>query len=137
VSVILLCSVALALVYLLITPPKFTATGEMVIDTRKVQILQQQSVLSDVQIDASTTQTQVEVLKSKNISLAVIRKLHLTKDPEFGKRVFGFVFGQGEASTEQEKEESAVDYFEEHRTINRQGLTYFIQIDFTSLDSMK
>jgi polysaccharide biosynthesis transport protein len=141
VSVILLCSVALALVYLLITTPKFTATGEMVIDTRKVQILQQQSVLSDVQIDASTTQTQVEVLKSKNISLAVIRKLHLTKDPEFGKRLidrtFGFVFGQSEAPTEQEKEESALDYFEEHRTVNRQGLTYFIQVDFTSIDPKK
>jgi polysaccharide biosynthesis transport protein len=140
-SVILLHSVALALIYLLIAPPKFTATGEMVIDARKVQLLQQQSVLSDAQIDASTSQTQVEVLKSKNISLAVIRKLHLTKDPEFGERfidrALGFVFGQGEAPTEPEKEESALDYFQEHRTVKRQGLTSFIQVDFTSLDPGK
>ena len=49
---------ALAVLYLVMTPPKFTATGSMVIDTRKVQILQQQqSVLGDIQIDAATVQT--------------------------------------------------------------------------------
>src|ERR1700733_14097745 len=83
VSVILVCSLALAILYLLNTPPRFTASGAMVIDTHKVQVLDKESVLGDAQIDASTVQTQVEMLKSDNIALAVIRKLHLIDDPEF------------------------------------------------------
>ena len=83
VSVIIVCSLALAILYLVNTPPQFTASGAMVIDTRKVQVLNKESVLGETQIDASTVQTQVEMLKSDNIALAVIRKLHLTDDPEF------------------------------------------------------
>ena len=83
VSVIILCSLALAILYLVNTPPKFTATGAMVIDTRKVQVLDKESVLGDAQIDAATVQTQVAMLQSDNIALAVIRKLHLIDDPEF------------------------------------------------------
>jgi succinoglycan biosynthesis transport protein ExoP len=143
VVVIMLCSLALALLYLFNTPPMFTAGGAMVIDTRKVQILQMgtqnQSVLGDLQIDASTVQTQVEVLKSDNISLAVIRKLHLTKDPEFvgpGKglisRILGFVFGPDKPRAEYELEQAALAYFGGQRTVTREGLTYVIEIGFTS-----
>jgi succinoglycan biosynthesis transport protein ExoP len=143
VSVIMLCSLALALLYLFSTPPMFTAGGAMVIDTRKVQILQMgaqnQSVLGDLQIDASTVQTQVEVLKSDNISLAVIRKLRLTEDPEFvgpGKgiisRVLGFVLGPGKPRTDYEIEQAALGYFNGQRTVTREGLTYVIEIGFTS-----
>jgi polysaccharide biosynthesis transport protein len=141
VSLILLSFISLALIYLLITPPKYTATGEMEINTRRLQVLQRESVLSDLPIDSSTAQTQVEVLKSEKISLAVINNLHLNEDPEFVKppigRLIGFFFGQGEATTEAEKEEYALTYFEEHRTINRQGLTYVILVGFTSLDPKK
>jgi succinoglycan biosynthesis transport protein ExoP len=148
VTVIILCCVALALLYLFNTPPKFTATGAMVIDTRKVQILQQQSVLGDIQIDASTVQTQVEVLKSENISLAVIRKLHLDRDPEFVgpstglistalKFVTGFFSGPSSPASEYELEQQTLTAFENSRTVTRQGLTYVIEIGFTSLNPDK
>ena len=35
------------------------------------------------EIDASSVESQVEILKSENIALAVIKRLHLTDDPEF------------------------------------------------------
>ena len=53
------------------------------IDTRKVQIFQQQSILGDIPIDTAQVESQVEVLKSENIASAVIKNLHLTEDPEF------------------------------------------------------
>ena len=76
VAVIMTCSVALAILYLVLTPPKFTASGAVVIDTHKIQLLQQpqQAVVGEAQIDASTVQTQVEMLKADNVALAVIRK---------------------------------------------------------------
>jgi succinoglycan biosynthesis transport protein ExoP len=150
VIVIMLCSVALAALYLFMTPPKFTASGAMVIDTRKLHLLQQQqSILGDIEIDASTVQTQVEVLKSENISLAVIRKLHLTDDPEFvgtSKGLIGTLLGflpsfssRGDDAppTEFDREQSALAYFEGARTVNRQGLTYVIEVGFTSLNPEK
>ena len=143
-SLILLCSISLAIAYLLITPPKFTASGDMVIDTHQAQLLQRESGSNDLIIDASTVQTHAEALKAENISLAVIRKLHLNEDPEFvgsGKGLIGrllrFIFGQGSASIEAENEENALRYFEDHRTVNRVGLTYVIQVGFTSLSPEK
>jgi succinoglycan biosynthesis transport protein ExoP len=56
----------------------------MVIDKRKVQLFQKESVLADAEVDTATVQTEVEVLQSDNMSLAVITKLHLIDDPEFG-----------------------------------------------------
>lgn len=148
VAVIILCCLALAVLYLFNTPPKFTATGAMVIDTRKVQILQQQSVLGDIQIDASTVQTQVEVLKSENISLAVIRKLHLDADPEFVgpstglmsaamKFVTGFFSGPASPPSQYELEQQTLTAFDNARTVTRQGLTYVIEVGFTSLSAEK
>ncbi|WP_026605961.1 polysaccharide biosynthesis tyrosine autokinase [Methylocapsa acidiphila] len=147
IAVIMVCSLALALLYLFTTPPKFTAIGTMIIDTRKVQVLQQQSVLGEVQIDASTVQTQVEVLKSDNIGLAVIRKLHLTQDPEFvgpGKglistlmRLIPGLSGPEEPKSEFELEQTALLHFNDSRTVSRQGLTYVIDVGFTSLDPEK
>jgi succinoglycan biosynthesis transport protein ExoP len=147
ISVIMLCSIALAVLYLFNTPPLFTAEGAMVIDTRKVQVLQQQSVLGDIQIDASTVQTQVEVLKSDNIGLAVIRKLHLSDDPEFvgpSKSLMSAIRGilggfskPGPPPTDADRELAALGYFNSRRTVSRQGLTYVIEIGFTSLDPNK
>ncbi|MEJ0095900.1 MAG: polysaccharide biosynthesis tyrosine autokinase [Methylocella sp.] len=147
VSVIIFCCLALAALYLFITPPKFTATGSMVIDTRKVQILQQQqSVLGDVQIDASTVQTQVEVLKSENVALSVIRKLHLIDDPEFvppangpTKGLFSFLFPSATSRpmSESEREQIALAAFQGGLTVSREGLTYVIDLGFTSLNAEK
>ena len=81
--VLIACCAMLGLFYLFTTPSSYTATATMVIDTRKVQLFQQRSVLGETPVDAGTVQTQVEVLKSQNVSLAVIRDLHLTDDPEF------------------------------------------------------
>lgn len=142
VSIILLCSIVLPLIYILVTPPKFTAVGELVIDTRKNQVLQQQSVLSEPEIDSSTVQTQVGIITSKNISLAVIRKLHLDQDSEFTTPGFldgllAFVRGQGADRAEAESQERVLTYFDTHRSVKRQGLTYIIQVGFTSLDPKK
>ena len=75
-------SLALGLLYVLTTPPSFTASTTMMIDTKKVQLFQQ-TMLSDLPIDQSTVESQVEILKSETIALAVIKKLHLADDPEF------------------------------------------------------
>ncbi|MBO4227979.1 polysaccharide biosynthesis tyrosine autokinase [Bradyrhizobium neotropicale] len=137
----------LALLYLFTAAPQFTSTASMVIDTRKVQLFQQQSMLGDVTIDSATVETQVEILKSENISLAVIRDLRLIDDPEFtgsGGGLLGTVIGavadlfsSGSAPSEFELTRKALERFEKNRTIKRLGLTYVMEIGFTSLDPGK
>ena len=69
--------------YLLTTPPSYTATATMIIDTKRVQLFQQQSMFNDMPFDTGAVESQVEILKSETIALAVIKQLHLTEDPEF------------------------------------------------------
>ncbi|UWU67629.1 polysaccharide biosynthesis tyrosine autokinase [Bradyrhizobium sp. NC92] len=146
VAIVSAC-VILALLYLFTAAPLFTSTASMVIDTRKVQLFQQQSVLGDIAVDSATVETQVEILKSENISLAVIRDLHLIEDPEFTGTGGGLVgtlvgavsglFSDGHAASEFEQTRKALERFEKSRTIKRLGLTYVMEIGFTSKDPAK
>ncbi|WP_298241375.1 polysaccharide biosynthesis tyrosine autokinase [uncultured Bradyrhizobium sp.] len=146
VAIVSACMI-LALLYLFTTAPQFTSTASMVIDTRKVQLFQQQSLLGDVAVDSATVETQVEILKSENISLAVIRDLHLIEDPEFsgsGGGLLGAVidfvgnlFSDGHAPSEFEQTRKALERFEKNRTIKRIGLTYVMEIGYTSKDPVK
>ena len=51
----------------------------MIIDTHKVQLFQQQGLFSDPVIDTGLVDSQVEILKSENIAVAVLKKLHLNE----------------------------------------------------------
>jgi len=146
VAIVSAC-VILALLYLFTAAPQFTSTAQMVIDTRKVQLFQQQSVLGDIAVDSATVETQVEILKSENISLAVIRDLNLIQDPEFTGSGIGLIgavvdfvqwlFSDGHPLSEFELTRKALDRFERNRTIKRLGLTYVMEIGFTSRDPQK
>ncbi|MCK1675305.1 polysaccharide biosynthesis tyrosine autokinase [Bradyrhizobium sp. 150] len=146
VAIVSAC-VIVAVLYLFTAAAQFTSTASMVIDTRKVQLFQQQSVLGDIAVDSATVETQVEILKSENISLAVIRDLHLIDDPEFTGSgggvlgaLLGFVgglFSDQHASSEFEQTRRALGVFERNRTVKRLGLTYVMEIGYTSRDSAK
>ncbi|MBP0110356.1 polysaccharide biosynthesis tyrosine autokinase [Bradyrhizobium vignae] len=146
VAIVSAC-VILALLYLFTAAPLFTSTASMVIDTRKVQLFQQQSVLGDIGVDSASVETQIEILKSENISLAVIRDLHLIEDPEFTGSGGGLVgamlgsvtglFSSSHTASEYEMIRTALGRFERSRTIKRLGLTYVMEIGVTSRDPAK
>jgi len=137
----------LALAYCVTTPPSYTATATMLIDMRKSQMFQQQPILTDATADAGLVQTQVEVLKSQNISLAVIKSLHLTEDDEFvghGSGLIGVVFDAmaslfdpKDARSEAALTRRALRNFERRRFVSRLGITYAMEISFRSLDADK
>ncbi len=116
----------------------------MIIDTRKFQVMQQQSPVNDVPVDSSAVESQVEILKSENVALAVIRDLKLADDPEFvGSRtgaagaVLDFVSGlfTGRAPLlEFDRTRRAVRAFQKQLDVRRRGMTYVIEISFRSLD---
>jgi len=139
IAFVVALTVALGLVYLFTTPPRFTAQALLVIDTRKVQVFQQQSILGDVSIDSATVDTQVEILKAEKIALAVIKDLRLTEDPEFVGGTGGLLsavmsavmypFSSQEPTSEFALTRRGWDHLQKSLTVKRVGLTYIISID--------
>lgn len=139
-----LLTTALGVIYLVTTRPSFTAEAQLMIDTRKVQIFQQQSILGDIPIDTAQVESQVEILKSENVASAVIKNLHLTEDPEFvgsGGGLLGALFttilgqfnsGEQTPTSEFELFRRAMGAFQSRLSVKRIGLTYVIQINFRS-----
>jgi succinoglycan biosynthesis transport protein ExoP len=135
-------SMGVGLLYLLTTPPSFTGQAMLVIDSRKVQVFQQQSVLGDYSVDSTTVETQVEILKSESIGLAVIKELHLTQDPEFASGGGGLLgqivdlaartFSGDDSATEFEQTRRALASLQRRLSVRRVGLSYAIQISFQS-----
>src|ERR1700694_3651547 len=92
---ILACSFLLGLVYLMTAPARYTSHSMLLIDSSKLRVLQQQASVGDTPLDTAQVETQVEILKSENIALSVIKDMHLTDDPEFsgtGGGILGAIF---------------------------------------------
>lgn len=136
--------VAMGSIYVVTTPPRYTATATMLIDTQDAHLFQQQSMFSDmpVAIDTGTVESQVEILKSENIALTVIKNLNLTKDPEFIGPSGGLVsailgavdslFAGSAPASEFALSRRAVKVFHSRLDVQRVGLTYVITISFQS-----
>ena len=136
----------LGIIYLLTATPSYTASASMIIDTNKVQLFQQQqSMFNNLPMDASAVDSQVEVLKSESIALAVIKQLHLTEDPEFAGDGGGLIgtlvgiltgsFWSSGPTSEFALTRRAVNTFESRLKVQRVGLTYVILISFRSINA--
>ena len=133
-------ALALGLVYCMTARPMFSAQAQLLIDARKLQVFQQQSILGDIPIDTAQVESQVEILKSESIAAAVVKNLHLSEDPEFtgaGMGLLGAVFdtvlgSRDEAASEYEVSRNTIRAFQSQLNIKRLGLTYVIQIGFSS-----
>jgi succinoglycan biosynthesis transport protein ExoP len=153
VIVFMVLTMALAILYLATAVPVYVATAYMVIDARKVQMLDpQESARGAVNIDAGMVQTQIELMKSQNVSREVIKRLNLTDDPEFAGRPPGF-FGSlkerimglfrsppkplSEEEAKAQKLRSVQAAFEGKRNVTRVGQSYVMEIDVQSEDPKK
>jgi capsular exopolysaccharide synthesis family protein len=147
VAGILALAVSGAVVYLAMTPARYTASSMLLFDVRKNEPFQQQGYLNAA-ADSAFVDSQVEVLKSENLARSVVRTLSLQSDPEFARpagflaAIQGFtggigVLGASPTSTESDQFGHVVRTFQKNLTIKRTGLTYVVSIDYRSLDPNK
>jgi len=140
---LLLC-IGLTGVYLLTAPKRYTGTAVLLIDSRKMQGLQTQGSTSggDNPIDSAMVDSQVEILKSEAIAVAVIKDLRLVDSPEFTGKDGGLLSSLGDllsgmfsetAPSDAQLQRSALARFANSLTIKRVGLSYVIEINFQSL----
>ena len=141
IAVAVALTTLLGVVYLMTTPPSFTAYARMLIDTRKQQVMFAQQPMTWDFMESAMVASQVEVLKSENIARGVVKENHLTEDPDIvgpGNDLWGTVtaaiFGAPppEVRSETELTKRAIGAVMGGVTAKRVGLTYVIEVGFQS-----
>ena len=82
ITSIALLIASLGAVYALLAPPTYTAEATILIDPRRVQLFQG-ATFAEGQMDAPALESQIELVKSEPVALAVIKQLRLEDDAEF------------------------------------------------------
>jgi succinoglycan biosynthesis transport protein ExoP len=145
----------LALAYVVTATPQYTATTDILIDSKKDQNALSASI-ADLTFDTGAIDSQVEVMKSEKIALAVIAALKLARDPEFmgargaligralGLLRSAFDFGGWFVSREKSDVEeeaglvrAAVVTLQSNLDVRRVGRTYVLGVGYTSPDRRK
>jgi succinoglycan biosynthesis transport protein ExoP len=111
-------------------PAKYTGVADVMIDTRQREVVKLEAVLSGLPPDSAVVDSEVEVVRSRGLADAVVTKLGLDRDPEFG-------FDPSVQTTPAARHQQAVDLFLTQLGVRRIGLTYVIEIGFRSLDAVK
>ena len=151
--VLLITSVVLLVTFQL--TPRYTASAEVLIDPRDSNVADLDSVLSGLSSDASTIESQIQLIRSRSLALRVIEDLDLERDPEFNAALrepgalAGFISGlkelaPGEAEEPSEEDRLALEQtglvaaFSESLAVSRVGRSsYVISIAFTSEGAAK
>jgi succinoglycan biosynthesis transport protein ExoP len=138
----------LGALYLAIAPPKYTAQTDILMDQDNNRILYQGSALERTVEDEAWILSQVEVLASDKVGLAVIDKLNLTKDPAYVdapadpvqmvKSVVRFVTrlfsSGGPVSTEETERRDALQNIQQNLVVERVNRSYVLSVRFSWSD---
>ncbi|CAN7612080.1 polysaccharide biosynthesis tyrosine autokinase [Phenylobacterium sp. LjRoot219] len=147
-----------AILVTVLATPKYTATANVMLDPRREKVTNSEAVLSGalsgLPTDTAVVDTEVEVLKSRQLAAQVVKALNLEADPEFSPRtakpsgVKGLIasvtgmFGAPDQSrlgslAQQTEHEAVVDNVLAGLSVKRAGLTYVINVSYESESPQK
>ncbi|MCA4922547.1 MAG: polysaccharide biosynthesis tyrosine autokinase [Methylobacterium sp.] len=135
--------VGLALIYVVFAQRQYSAQTTIIIDPRRLQIFRQDSSLTaDPVLDSAAIESQIEMLKSDRVILAVVKSLKLTEDDEFvgpstnpiniAIQSLTSIFGRDAPGSEEVLRMRAVAALRDRFEAKRIGLSFAIGISFTS-----
>ena len=143
-----------AMVFLATTTKLYTAGVAIMIDSRQKQVLNVQSVLGALPVDASVIDSEVQILLSRTLATRVVEDMRLYNDPEFNPylRSPGLVGGVRQLlpgvdpknrlpnparAAALDGREATVDNILKKIDAKRVGVTYVLDLVFTSKDPKK
>ena len=138
--------IIVAIVYLAITPSRYTAQTDMIIDTKKTVWVQTEMTSENRLVDDPAVESEIETTRSEKVVSAVVRRLHLTEDPEFvgsgGPSLMQrllplFEWAPAEKPSEDDLMRGAVGTLSANLRVTRVGRSYHEEIAYTSLDPVK
>ena len=146
IAVVTGLSIVLGAVYIAISPSRYTAQTDMIIDTKRVTWTQTELASENRTVEDAAVESEIETTKSEKVATTVIHRLHLDQDPEFvgagrglTRRIFSLFNGAGaeqEPSTD-EVMRGVLATLKDNLRVTRMGRSYIEQIAYTSLDRDK
>jgi polysaccharide biosynthesis transport protein len=146
-----LIGIVIGAAYLVYAPRFYSANAQVILDTRKLQVFQQQPVLADPPLDIASLESQMQILQSKAIALLVVRNLKLANDPMFieqSRGIMSWLLGilpnpfsltaplteadRSEEAVEAIQQSLAVEALQQNLKVTRVGASYVIDINFRS-----
>ncbi|KAB1070756.1 nucleotide-binding protein [Methylobacterium planeticum] len=155
IAMVLLAALGIALTYVLLASPVYLGRSSLLLDTRRLQIFQQSSFVSEVNFDQPVVDSQIEIVKSEAVARNVVENLRLDDDPEFtgqASRLSGFIKDMlphwllvrlaerntpSATNAAEERTQTAIRHLRANLVVQRVRLTYVIDIGFTSRDAAK
>src|SRR5450631_3519386 len=139
-------SIVLGATYVALSPSKYTAQADMIIDTKRVTWTQTEMASENRNVEDASVESEIETTKSEKVAEAVIRRLHLTEDPEFvgsgpglRRRIFSLfkLTGPEQEPSNDALVHRALGTVKDNLRVTRLGRSYIEQIAYTSLDRDK
>jgi succinoglycan biosynthesis transport protein ExoP len=146
IALVTALSIILGAVYVFVSPSRFTAQADMIIDTKRVTWTQTEMASESRTLEDASVESEIETTRSERVALSVIRRLHLDDDPEFVgttqslvRRVLSILKLEGpqKALSNEEKMRQVVGGVKDNLRVVRLGRSYIEQIAYTSLDRNK
>ncbi|TMJ53582.1 MAG: polysaccharide biosynthesis tyrosine autokinase [Alphaproteobacteria bacterium] len=133
--------------YLAITPSRYTAQADMIIDTKRITWTQSELATENHPVEDPAVESEIETTKSEKVALTVIRQLHLNEDPEFvgtgsglKQHIFsllGLTSGPQSEPSNDEIMRRTLGALKDNLRVTRLGRSYIEQIAYTSRDREK
>jgi succinoglycan biosynthesis transport protein ExoP len=135
------------LVFTLVQTPMYTATASLIIDSRKENVVISEEVLPGLQADGGVIDSEVEILRSRQLAEKVVKALNLQADPEFNPELappslLANVKASVKSALTAAKPDRVRDddtpmtrtvtAFMERMSVRRVGLTYLMNVGFSA-----
>jgi polysaccharide biosynthesis transport protein len=147
IALVTVLAVIVGATYLAVTPSRFTASADMIIDTKRVTWTQSEMATDNRMVEDASVESEIETTKSEKVALSVIRRFHLNEDPEFvgtsvslKQRLLKLLKLAPAVEPEPSEDQlmrRALWAVKDGLRVTRLGRSYIEQIAFTSLDSDK
>jgi polysaccharide biosynthesis transport protein len=138
-------TVLLGVGYLALTPKKYTAQADMIIDTKRVTWTQSELASENRTVEDASVESEIETTKSERVATMVARQLKLTEDSEFvgagsglRHRILSLFSSRPEPEpSNDEVLRRVLATVKDNLRVTRLGRSYIEQIAYTSLDRDK
>jgi exopolysaccharide transport family protein len=135
---------AIVLLALLVTSmlsPRYTATAQIMLESRKQNVIGIDALVSDLPFDQATVDSQIALVQSPSLLARVIKQEDLAEDDEFGARrpqsLIAWARTLFSVRSEEQEAQAQINVLREALRVERAGRTFVIAISVTSLSPEK
>jgi exopolysaccharide transport family protein len=129
-------SLVLGALYLVVTPPTYTAHTRLLLGNPNMPLVQQQSLGAERAIDQTLIETQLQILRSRSIITSAIQQLRSGENSDQNrsglfKRVRRWFGGASNDETTDQPSEEMIEAFQKRLSATRIDLSNVIDISFS------